>query len=163
MVVRPKRITNKPTQHPNHTNPGYSNYVRIHADHNCELGCHDSSMICRGYRYSPCVAIILRSQASVDLMEYLYTLSGHALGHHYKIFQWFLLVCSRPTEVSPEVLIQNHQGPLLRHVVLRRVHSFTHSFPTRQICRESTPPAAPTGRPNYPLPHTTLGHTHIGS
>jgi hypothetical protein len=44
-------------------------------------------------------------------MEYLYTLPGCALEYHYKAFQWLPLVCSAPTEVSPEVSVQNHQGP----------------------------------------------------
>jgi hypothetical protein len=57
--------------------------------------------------------IILGSQAFVDLTEYLYTLLGCALGYHYKTFQWLNLVCSAPTEVSPEVSVQNHQGPPL--------------------------------------------------
>jgi hypothetical protein len=59
--------------------------------------------------------------------EYPYTLPGCVLGHHYKVVQWFSLVCSVPTEVSPEVAIQITKGPLLHHVVLRRVHSITHS------------------------------------
>jgi hypothetical protein len=37
---------------------------------------------------------------------------------------------SVPDDVSPEVSVQITRGPLLCHVVLRRVHSFTHSFPT---------------------------------
>jgi hypothetical protein len=69
--------------------------------------------------------------------------SGCALGHHYKVVQWFSLVCSVPTEVSPEVSVQITKGPLLRRVVLRRVHSLTHSFPTRWIPRESTQSAPP--------------------
>jgi hypothetical protein len=63
--------------------------------------------------------------------EYPYTLSGCALGHHYKVVQWFPLVCSIPAEVSLDVLVQITKGPLLHRVVLRRVHSLTHSFPTR--------------------------------
>jgi hypothetical protein len=59
------------------------------------------------------------------------------IGHHYKVVQWFSLVCSVPAEVSPEVSVQITKGPCLRHVVLRRVHSLTHSFPTRRIPRES--------------------------
>jgi hypothetical protein len=55
--------------------------------------------------------IILGSQAPIDSMEYLYTHSVCALGYHYKAFQWLLLICSAPAEVSPEVSIQNHQGP----------------------------------------------------
>jgi hypothetical protein len=70
--------------------------------------------------------------------EYPNTLLGCAVGHHYKVVQCFFLVCSIPAEVSPEVLVQITKGPLLRRVVLRRVHSFTHSFPIRQIPREST-------------------------
>jgi hypothetical protein len=54
--------------------------------------------------------IIHGSQASVDPTEYLYTLPECALGYHYKAFQWLLLVCSAPAEVSLEVLVQNHQG-----------------------------------------------------
>jgi hypothetical protein len=88
---------------------------------------------------------------------------GCALGHHYKVVQWFSLVCSIPTEVSPDVSVQITKGPLLRHVVLRRVHSLTHTFPTRQIPRESTQSALPIDMPNLVLPHTTLGRTHIGS
>jgi hypothetical protein len=85
------------------------------------------------------------------------------LGHHYKVVQWFSLVCSIPTEVSPEVSVQITKGPLLRRVVLRTVHSLTHSFPARRIPRESTQSAPPIGTPNWVLPHTTPGHTHIGS
>jgi hypothetical protein len=55
------------------------------------------------------------------------------------------------------------RAPLLRHVVLRRVHSLTDSFPTRRIPRESTQSAPPIDTPNKVLPHTTPGHTHIGS
>jgi hypothetical protein len=60
---------------------------------------------------------------------------------HYKVVQWFSLVCiirSVPAEVSSEVSVQITKGPLLRYVVLWRVHSLTHSFPTRRIPREST-------------------------
>jgi hypothetical protein len=92
--------------------------------------------------------IILGSQVLVDLTEYLYTLLGCALGHHYKDFQWLPLVCRIPIEFAPEVLVQITKGPLLHHVVLRRVHSFTHSFPSRRIRRESTLPAPPIGTPN---------------
>jgi hypothetical protein len=91
--------------------------------------------------------IILGSQASVDPTEYLYTLPGCALGHHYA-FQWLNLVCSAPAEVSPEVSVQTTKGPLLHRVVLRRVHSLTHSFTTRWIRRESTLLAPPIGTPN---------------
>jgi hypothetical protein len=49
--------------------------------------------------------IILGSQASIDPIEYLYTLLGYALGYHYKAFQWLLLVCSTPADVSPEVSV----------------------------------------------------------
>jgi hypothetical protein len=83
-------------------------------------------------------------------MKYLYTLPGCVLGYHYKVFQWLNLV-------------QITKGPLLHHVVLRRVHTFTHSFPTRRICRESTLSAPLIGMPNYPLPHTIPGRTHVGS
>jgi hypothetical protein len=64
-------------------------------------------------------------------MEYLYTLLGCAIGYHYKAFKWLNLVCSAPTEVSPEVSVQINKGPLLRCVVFRRVHSLTNLFPTR--------------------------------
>jgi hypothetical protein len=77
--------------------------------------------------------IILGSQALVDPMEYLYTLPWCALGYHYKAFEWLNLVCSAPSEVSPEVAVETTKDPLLRCVVLRRVHSFTHSFPTGRI------------------------------
>jgi hypothetical protein len=73
---------------------------------------------------------------------------GCVLGHHYKVVQWFSLACSIPAEVSPEVLVQITNGPLLRHVVLRRVHYITHSFPTRRIPRESTQSAQPIVTPN---------------
>jgi hypothetical protein len=85
------------------------------------------------------------------------------LGHHYKVVQWFSLVCNIPTEVSPEVSVHITKGPLLRRVVLRRVHSLTHSFPTRRIPTESTQSAPLIGMPNKILPHTTPGRTHIGS
>jgi hypothetical protein len=55
--------------------------------------------------------IILGSQVPIDPMEYLYTLPACALGHHYKTFQWFALVCSVPTEVSWEVSVQITKGP----------------------------------------------------
>jgi hypothetical protein len=58
--------------------------------------------------------IILGSQASVDPVEYLYTFPRCALGYHYKAFQWLLLDCSAPVEVSPEVSVQNvHGHPLV--------------------------------------------------
>jgi hypothetical protein len=95
--------------------------------------------------------------------EYPYTLPGCALGHHYKVVQWFSPVCRIPAEVSPEVSVQITKGPLLCHVVLRRVHSLSHSFPTKRIPRESTHSAPPIGTPNLVLPHTTPGRTHIGS
>jgi hypothetical protein len=63
--------------------------------------------------------IILGSQAPVDPMDYLYTLLGCALGHHYKTFQWLNLVCRAPVEVSPKVSVQTTKGPLLRRVVLK--------------------------------------------
>jgi hypothetical protein len=81
-------------------------------------------------------------------MEYLYTLSGCVLGDYYKAFQWLNLVSNIPTEVSPVVPVQTTKGPFLRSVVLRRVHSFPHSFPTRHIHRESTLPDPPIGMPN---------------
>jgi hypothetical protein len=74
--------------------------------------------------------MVIGSQTPVDPMEYLYTLLGCALGYQYKDFYWLNLVCSTPTEVSSKVLVQITKGPLLHRVVLRRVHSFTHSFPT---------------------------------
>jgi hypothetical protein len=45
--------------------------------------------------------------------EYPYTLPGCALGHHYKVVQWFSLVCSVPAKVSPEVSVQITKGPPL--------------------------------------------------
>jgi hypothetical protein len=69
------------------------------------------------------------------------------LGHHYKDVQWFPLACNLPAEVSSEVLVQNTMGPLFRCVVLRRVHSFTHSFPAKRIPRESTQSTTPIGTP----------------
>jgi hypothetical protein len=92
--------------------------------------------------------IILGSQAPVDPTEYLYTLPGCALGYQYKAFQWLNLVCNAPTKVSPEVSVQITKAPLLHRVVLRRVHSFTHTFPTGRICRESTLPGPSIGMPN---------------
>jgi hypothetical protein len=70
-----------------------------------------------------------------DLMEDLYTLPGYALGHHYKAFQWLHLVSSIPAEVLQEVSVQISKSPLMRCVIFRRFHSFTHSFPTRSIHR----------------------------
>jgi hypothetical protein len=92
--------------------------------------------------------IILGSQAPVDPMEYLYSLLGCVIGHHYKTFQSLNLVLSVPAEVSPEVSVQITKGPLLPCVVLRRVYSFTHPFSTRRIYRESTLPAPLIGTPN---------------
>jgi hypothetical protein len=79
--------------------------------------------------------------------EHPYTLLGCALGHHCKVVQLFPLVYSVPAKVSPEVSIQITKGPLLHHVVLRRVHYSTHSFPTRWILRASTQSAPPVGTP----------------
>jgi hypothetical protein len=135
-------------QPPNNTILGYSNRLRVRATRNREHNCHDSFTLCRGCTHSPQVVIILGSQAPIDLIEYFYTLPGCALGRHYKDFLWLSLVCSSPTEVSPEVSVQTTKAPLLRHVVLRRVHFFTHSFPTRWIHRESTLPAPPIGMRN---------------
>jgi hypothetical protein len=67
---------------------------------------------------------------------------------HCHIVQWFPLLCSVPTEISPEVSVQITKGPLLCHLVLRRVHSLTYSLPTRQIPRESTQSTPPIGTPN---------------
>jgi hypothetical protein len=57
--------------------------------------------------------MILGSQVPIDLMEYLHTLLGYVLGHHYRAFQWLNLVCSVPTEVSPEVSVQITKAPPL--------------------------------------------------
>jgi hypothetical protein len=113
VIVQPKRTTDQPTQHPNHTNTGYSNHARIHAAHNCEHDYHDSSTLCKGCTHSPWVMIILGSQASIDPTEYLYTLLVCALGYHYMAFQWLLLICSAHAEVSPKLSVHNHQGPPL--------------------------------------------------
>jgi hypothetical protein len=45
------------------------------------------------------------STAYMGTAEYPYTLPGCELGHHYKVVQWFSLVCSVPAEVSPEVSV----------------------------------------------------------
>jgi hypothetical protein len=59
--------------------------------------------------------------------EYPYTLPGCVLGHHYKVVQWFSIVCSIrrvPTEVSPEVSVQITKGPLIPNQTdPKRVHS----------------------------------------
>jgi hypothetical protein len=39
----------------------FSNRVSMHAAHNCEHDCHDSSTLCRGCTHSPWVTIILGS------------------------------------------------------------------------------------------------------
>jgi hypothetical protein len=93
----------------------------------------------------------------------IYTSFGVWPRDHYKVVQLFSLVCSIPAEVSPEVSVQITKGPLLRRVVLRRVHSLTHSFPTRRILREPTQSAPPIDMPNSVLPYTTPCRTHIGS
>jgi hypothetical protein len=93
----------------------------------------------------------------------IYTSSSVWPRDHYKVVQWFSLVYSVPVEVSLDVSVQITKGPLLRCVVLRRVHSLTHSFPTRRIPRESAQSAPPIDTPNQVLPHTTPGRTHIGS
>jgi hypothetical protein len=101
---------------------------------------------------STAVIIVLHSVEVVHIThytgEYPYTLLGCALGHHYKVVQWFSLVCSIPVEVSKDVSVQITKGPLLRYVVLRRVHSLTHSFPSRRIPRESTQSAPPKDTQN---------------
>jgi hypothetical protein len=89
--------------------------------------------------------IIFGSQAPIDPTEYIYTILGCVLGHHYKAFQWPNLVCSVPAEVSPEVSVQITKAPpltlygsqeslLLYPLILNqtnpsRVHS-THSTDT---------------------------------
>jgi hypothetical protein len=45
--------------------------------------------------------------------DHPYTIPGCALGHHYKVVQWFSLICSVPTEVSLEVSVQITKGPPL--------------------------------------------------
>jgi hypothetical protein len=42
-----KEQTDQPSQHSNHTKPGFYNRVRIHATHNREHGYHDSSTLYR--------------------------------------------------------------------------------------------------------------------
>jgi hypothetical protein len=107
--------------------------------------------------------IILGSLASVDLMEYIYTLPRCALGYHYKAFQWLILFVAHPLRFHWRCQSRTTKGPLLHHVIFKRVHSFAHSFPSRWIHRESTLPAPPGGTPNKALPHTMPGRTHIGS
>jgi hypothetical protein len=82
----------------------------------------------------------------------------------YSLYRWASLqtsrVCARTSlqgysMVSPSLQHNHwgftggvstyHQGPLLHRVALRRIHSFTHSFPTRRIPRESTQSAPPVG------------------
>jgi hypothetical protein len=75
---------------------GFYNRVRVHAAHDREHNYHDSSTLCRGGTHSPWVMIILGSQVPVDPMEYLYTLPGCALGHHYKAFKWLPLIWPYP-------------------------------------------------------------------
>jgi hypothetical protein len=70
--------------------------VRVHAAHDHEHGCQDSSTLC---------------QTPIDPPKYLYTLPGCVLGHHHKAFHWLHLVCSAPAEVSPEVSVQITKGP----------------------------------------------------
>jgi hypothetical protein len=41
------------TQHPNQTNLGYSNRVRVHAAHNREHDCHDRFTLYRACTHSP--------------------------------------------------------------------------------------------------------------
>jgi hypothetical protein len=69
------------------------------------------------------------------------------LGHHYKAIQWLPLASSVPIELSPEVSVQITKGPFYRHVVLKRVYSFTHSFSTRQTPRDTTQSSLPIGTP----------------
>jgi hypothetical protein len=76
--------------------------------------------------------IILDSPDTHCTDEYPYTLSGCALGHNYKVIQWFPLVCSVLTEVSPEVSLQITKGLLLRRGVLTESTPLpTHSQPDR--------------------------------
>jgi hypothetical protein len=52
------------------------------------------------------------------------------LGHHYKVVQWFSLVCRVPAELSPEVSVQITKGPLLHHWFTRESTPLpTHSQP----------------------------------
>jgi hypothetical protein len=84
----------------------------------------------------------------------------------YSLYRWAPLhisgVCARTSlqgcsMVSPSLqcthwdfirgVSPDHQEPLLRYVVLRKVHSFTHSFPTKWIPRASTQSAPPVSKP----------------
>jgi hypothetical protein len=89
--------------------------------------------------------------------------SGCALGYQYKAIQWSPLACSIPAEVSLEVSVQITKGPHFHRVVLRRVHFFTHSFPTRWIPRASLNLLHRLVHQDMILPHTMRGRTHIGS
>jgi hypothetical protein len=142
------RLTN--SQLPNHINPGYSNRVRVHATHDCEHDCHYSFTLYRGCTHSPRVVIILDSQAPVDLTEYLYTLLGCEVGHHYMAFQWLNLVCSVPAEVSMEVQSRSPRAP--SYVVWFSGESTT--LPTR-----SQPDGSIEG-PVYPL-HRLVRQTSL--
>jgi hypothetical protein len=135
VVVRPKQRLTKLWTKPTIPTQVSSNRVRVHAAHNREHDCYDSSTLYGGCTHYPWVTIILGSQVPIDATEYLYTLLGCALGHHYKAFQWLHLVCNVPTDVSSDVSVQITKGPLLCHVILRRVHSFTHSFSAKRIRR----------------------------
>jgi hypothetical protein len=117
-------------------NPVSTIHVRVHAARDREHGCNNSFTFCRGCTHSPWVAITLIAG---------YLLYRRVPLHTSKVgARTSLQGCSM---VFPSLQC-THWGPLLRRVDLRRVHSLTHSFPTRRILRESTQSAPPIGTPN---------------
>jgi hypothetical protein len=82
--------------------PGSTNHVRVHASHDLELGCYNSFTLLQRLYTShdhPCHP----NTHCID--KHPYTLTGCALGHQYKVVQWFPRACSVPADVSPEVSV----------------------------------------------------------
>jgi hypothetical protein len=109
--------------------PGYTNHVRVHADHDYEHGCQDSFTLYKCCTRSPWVTIILCSRIPVVRMECPYTLLRCALENHYKTFQWFHLTFNVPTEISLLVWALHHTKIPLLCLMGFSHHSFTHTFP----------------------------------
>jgi hypothetical protein len=127
---------------------------------------------CRGCTRSPWVMIMVGKLNSHCTDDHPYTLPRCVLGNHYKVVQLFHLACNVPTEVSPPVWASHRQrSPPLCLMGSSRL-SCTHTIPWfshRSFTKHPSSFAIVASPHNWlvrqdeTLPHTMLGHTHIGS
>jgi hypothetical protein len=106
-----------------------TNHVRVHAAHDCECGCYNSFILCRGYTHSPWVVIILEKPNTHCTDERSYTLPRCVLGNHYKTVQWFYVACNVSTEVSPPVWSSHPPRTPFLCLMGSSHHSCTHTTP----------------------------------